>query len=409
MVIAVGGVVNHLNIKGSEENTYKLKDINDSIKVRNKLIDCIELASLPTTSEEEKKRLLSFVVVGGSPMACEFAANLNDYFRNNLNDTYPELSKYFKLTIVKTKDHIHNYYDQSISNTMKNYFKRDNVQYEYGDIIEVKKDSIIIKDNNNNPISVPFGMCIWATGTSIHPLVESLRSKIKGNIQQNERALVTDMSLRVQGTDDIFAIGDCATIDQGALLNKWNDVFKKADINNDGTIDLHEFQTLVNDLSRTYPALKAINKSTFEEFDTNKDNVLSTDEFKLLLAKLERTLTRFPSTAVVASQQGDFLAYNLNKGKYDKEEEDDDDDNDHDDDDNLPVFRYKHIGGYEYVGAEDGFVERGSRGSAIVTGPGAFWMWRAAYFSRVVSTGIRLRGLYDWFHRNVFKEQGTRV
>jgi hypothetical protein len=121
---------------------------------------------------------------------------------------------------------------------------------------------------------------------------------------------------------------------------------------------------------------------------------LSEDEFKNVLQAVERQLTRFPSTATVAIQQGQFLAKVFNKIQPDEEEEDnkaddkkddkkEDDkkeDDKEEDDGDKPVFRYKHVGGYEYVGAEDGFVERGSRGTSIVTGPGAVWMWRSVYF-----------------------------
>jgi NADH dehydrogenase FAD-containing subunit len=42
------------------------------------LIANLELAALPTTSQEERKRLLSFVVCGGGPTGVEFAAELVD-------------------------------------------------------------------------------------------------------------------------------------------------------------------------------------------------------------------------------------------------------------------------------------------------------------------------------------------
>lgn len=362
----------------------------------------MERASLPTTPEDEKKKLLSFVVVGGGPTATEFAATLHDYAYQNLSDTYPDLTDLINITVVRTSDHVHNYYDKSISNAMGHNFKRKNIHYEDGQILKINPSGVSVLHEDKKNVEIPFGMCVWSTGVSVHPLVTTLQRKIKD--QTNERALVTDMSLQVQGAKDIYALGDCATINQGSLLKKWSEVFKRADINNDGTIDLDEFKHLVHDLSRTYPALKALDQKTFEEFDVNNDKVLSEDEFKELLSKMERTLTRLPSTATVAVQQGDFLAYNLNKGKYDPDE-----DGDLPDEEELPIFRYKHIGGYEYVGAEDGFVERGSKGSAIVTGPGAMWMWRAVFFSRIVSTSIRARMIYDWLHNLLFKDQGTRV
>lgn len=38
----------------------------------------MELAALPTTTPEERKRLLSFVICGGGPTGVEFAAELRD-------------------------------------------------------------------------------------------------------------------------------------------------------------------------------------------------------------------------------------------------------------------------------------------------------------------------------------------
>ncbi len=39
-----------------------------------------EKASLPSASEEERKQLLSFLVVGGGPTGVEFAAELHGWF-----------------------------------------------------------------------------------------------------------------------------------------------------------------------------------------------------------------------------------------------------------------------------------------------------------------------------------------
>jgi NADH dehydrogenase len=43
-----------------------------------------EQASLPTTTEEERKRLLNFVVCGGGPTGVEFAAELYDFLTEDL-------------------------------------------------------------------------------------------------------------------------------------------------------------------------------------------------------------------------------------------------------------------------------------------------------------------------------------
>ena len=49
--------------------------------VRNKILKNFELASQLNTTEEERKRLLHFVVVGGGPTGVEFSAEFYDFFR----------------------------------------------------------------------------------------------------------------------------------------------------------------------------------------------------------------------------------------------------------------------------------------------------------------------------------------
>ena len=61
-----------------KNNVYFMKDLEHARAVRNRVVRCFEEASLPTKTEEEKKKLLSFVIVGGGPISVEFAGELYD-------------------------------------------------------------------------------------------------------------------------------------------------------------------------------------------------------------------------------------------------------------------------------------------------------------------------------------------
>lgn len=47
-------------------------------------MDNLEKAALPSITEEERKKLLSFVVCGGGPTGVEFAAELLDYVQEDV-------------------------------------------------------------------------------------------------------------------------------------------------------------------------------------------------------------------------------------------------------------------------------------------------------------------------------------
>lgn len=73
LVIAVGSVSSTHGVPGLE-NCFQLKTIGDAQAIRRRILDNFEIATLPTTTQEERKRLLSFVVCGGGPTGVETAA-----------------------------------------------------------------------------------------------------------------------------------------------------------------------------------------------------------------------------------------------------------------------------------------------------------------------------------------------
>lgn len=71
LVVNVGAANQTFGIKGVEENACFLKETWDAEKIRTRLMDCIETATFKGQSEEEIRRLLHMVVVGGGPTGVE--------------------------------------------------------------------------------------------------------------------------------------------------------------------------------------------------------------------------------------------------------------------------------------------------------------------------------------------------
>lgn len=82
--------------------------MEDAQKIRRSVIECFEKASLPNLSDEEKRKVLHFVVVGGGPTGVEFAAELHDFVTEDLVRLYPKLEDLVKISLVQSGDHILN-------------------------------------------------------------------------------------------------------------------------------------------------------------------------------------------------------------------------------------------------------------------------------------------------------------
>lgn len=136
---------------------------------------------------------------------------------------------------------------------------------------------------------------------------------------------MTDEYLSVLGFSDIYTAGECGTTSQKKLITKQIKMFHKLDIDQNGSLDEQEFNSLFENKfisTRKYPQLeiwKNKAKALFEEADVNKDGVLDINEFKTILEKIDSRVTSLPKTAGVAFQQGKYLADSFNTILTEKE------------------------------------------------------------------------------------------
>ena len=127
LVVAVGARTNTFNTPGVNEYAHFLKEIKDARLIRDVLIDNIETASIPGQPEEERKRLLHVVVVGGGPTGVEFAAECADFLREDVSKVYPNVINNCKVTLVQSRGSVLNTYDSAISEYTEGSLKCDKV------------------------------------------------------------------------------------------------------------------------------------------------------------------------------------------------------------------------------------------------------------------------------------------
>ncbi len=205
LLIAVGAISNTYGIPGVAEYTLPLKDLADARAIRQRIIECFERAANPATSDEERKRLLRIVVVGGGPTGVEFAAEMHDFLVDDLRQAYPALMPFVQVTILEGRHQLLGTFDATLQEYTARLFRRQRIEVRTGSLVtRVEKEKIILQDGTE----VPCGMVVWTTGIGPTEFVQSLPF-------QKDRAgrILTDDYFRVPGHPEIFAVGDCATVE----------------------------------------------------------------------------------------------------------------------------------------------------------------------------------------------------
>lgn len=414
LVISVGSTANSHGVQGLE-NCHLLKDIGDAQRIRNRILSNLELACLPTTSDEERKRLLSFVVCGGGPTGVEFAAELVDLLNEDLTKNFPKLLRNeVSIHLIQSRGHILNTYDESISKYAEQRFARDQIHLLTDSRVkEVKADKIIFtqKLEGGEVITkeIPMGFCLWSTGVSQTEFCQRISSTL-GQAQKNRHALETDTHLRLNGTPlgDVYAIGDCATVQNNLadhLVSFLQTLTWKKGMNLENVqITFAEWRSLAEHVRKRFPQasehLKRIDK-LFKIHDVDHSGTLDFNELKQLLTQIDQKLTSLPATAQRAHQQGQYLGHKFNvlaralAGLKINDVKDGDVD-----DAVFRAFDYHHLGSLAYIGNSAVF-DLGS-GLNIAGGLWAAYAWRSVYFAQSVSLRTRISLAMDWAKKTLF-------
>ena len=216
LLISVGCYVQTFGIKGVKEHAYFLKDVPDARRIRTRILESFEEASLPTATDETRRKLLHFVIVGGGPTGVEFAAELNDLVQQDLTKLYPSLIPLVKITLIDIAKRILGTFDEKLADYAMAKFQREGVQVLTSEqIVQVRSDGVVTKEHG----SIECTMVVWSTGLAMNPLVNDMKGVKKD--PKAQRLVTTERLQVIDDTGcvmrDVFATGDCAVIEGSEL------------------------------------------------------------------------------------------------------------------------------------------------------------------------------------------------
>lgn len=232
LLVTIGAKTNTFGIPGVQENCSFLKEIQDAKTIRTKIVNCFERANMPTLSDEQRRSLLTFVVVGAGPAGVEFASELRDFVEQDGSKYYPTLLKYVKIKVIEATNTVLAPFDKSLQEEAIQRMRRP-VQikdpaaqnllpsdYQLQEILldspvsRVEKDTIHLKDGR---VIKYGGLCVWAGGNGPVPLTQQLIESLgddQTNVQNVARGRIAiDRWMRALGGEGrVLALGDCTCV-----------------------------------------------------------------------------------------------------------------------------------------------------------------------------------------------------
>ena len=205
LVIATGAETNFYGLTDVEKNAHPMKTIIDAIKLRNIIIKNFEIALL-VDDPETMNSYMDYVIVGGGPTGVELAGAISELKRHVFPKDYPELDvNQMDIHLVEATPRLLNGMSDIAGKKALQYLQEMGVHVHLNAAVKSYDGYEVVFSNGNKLVTKTL---IWAAGVKGNS-VAGLDAKIFGRSSR----LKVDAFNRVQGYDNIFAIGDVAVMD----------------------------------------------------------------------------------------------------------------------------------------------------------------------------------------------------
>jgi NADH dehydrogenase len=203
LVLCLGAVTSTFDLPGIAERAFPLKSLEDAERLRNHVIAMLELADV-TTDALERKRLLTFVFVGGGFTGVEAAGEMIDFFKSALSFYRSIDPCEIEIVLVEGGKKLLPDLQAGMGEySAKNLVKRgvrvlvgENVSGAYDDGLHLADGTVIAT-----------ATIVWSAGVKPSPAVAS--SPIGTG---RGGAIPVNSDLSVPNYPGVWALGDCAAI-----------------------------------------------------------------------------------------------------------------------------------------------------------------------------------------------------
>lgn len=204
LVIATGATSNFFGNKQVEKYALPMKNVVEALNIRSYLLQNLEEAVLRKNASD-RERYLNFVVVGGGPTGVELSGAIAEYQQHMLKIDYPELSTYeMKVFLVEGTGKILGALSEKSSRDAERYLDELGVKTILNTVVTDYDGNTVTLSSGEK---IPTKTVIWGAGV-MGQMPEGIKPE---NIERGNRIKI-DEQCRVEGEQDVFAIGDVSAM-----------------------------------------------------------------------------------------------------------------------------------------------------------------------------------------------------
>ncbi|MBC7227628.1 MAG: NAD(P)/FAD-dependent oxidoreductase [Thermoflexales bacterium] len=203
LVVALGSVTNFYGLKPFQGRALEIKTAADAERLRCYVINRFEAATREQ-NPERRRRLLTFVVVGGGCTGVETVTELREFLLHLREEQYPHIpAEEVRTVLVELQDRVLPQMDRTLSRTALRRMQRMGIEVLLNTRVRDWTEEGLVFADGRPPL--PTEAVVWAAGVRAHPVVAALPLE-----KDNLGRVVVDPYLRVPGMPNVYVLGDAA-------------------------------------------------------------------------------------------------------------------------------------------------------------------------------------------------------
>ena len=213
LIVAGGATTSYFGHDEFKAAASGMKSLDDALALRGEIFGAFELAEAEA-DEAARRRLMTFVVVGGGPTGVEMAGQLKELSRRALRRNYRRINPQdARVVLVEGTDHLLGSMGARVSRLTEHKLARMGVEIQLGATVsDMDDDGVEITTAGGDRRRVPAATKIWAAGTRASPLGGLLADSTAAELDKAGRVKVApDCSL--PGHPEVFVVGDLMALD----------------------------------------------------------------------------------------------------------------------------------------------------------------------------------------------------
>ena len=220
LVVAAGANQSYFGNDHFERWAPGMKSIDDALELRSRIMGCFEQAEV-TEDEAERRRLLTFVVVGAGPTGVEMAGQIAELAQRTLKNSFRRIDPgRARIILIDAAPSVLPPFGPKLGNAARRRLEELGVEIQLNAMVtDVDYSGIEVKDPDGSLRRIDSTCKIWSAGVQASPLGQMLADQTSAEVDRAGRVLVNpDLSL--PGHPEIFVIGDMINLDNlpGCLL-----------------------------------------------------------------------------------------------------------------------------------------------------------------------------------------------